>query len=1236
MEKRNYEVGKKLFFDAKYDEAIEQLEKIERGSDYFVQSAYLLSECYLNKNDYLNATKYLLELFQITPSDKQIATRLMRALENLGLYNESKAVKRKYEEVTGVDYDKKNILSTSASASSDRKLKILFLQPSPCIRNYKYAVALKKRGHEVTLLYTDRKLSEVYPNLDDNTYKESIKISNLNQIWQISKNYDLIHSHNEPDTFTVAALASSIPVIHDTHDLISLRDTHDPNVSYFEGIANRGGQGRIYSTPYQWEEAKKMYDIEDEPLIFYNFISEEQSPKIKLPKLSKMDGKIHVVYEGGIWGTEGRHRDFTSIFVNLAKQDFIIHIYPVRYDIGLEKLFSQIPNINYYKPQSPENIIELMTQYDIGIIPWNLEKGNIKFLSSTIANKLFEYLAAGLPVVTADITSYQDFFAQYKLGDVYKDMDDLFKKIPQIVRECKIIDFSTFNFSYEQNIQQLEDYYYKIIEKEGLKKKSKIRKIDIDGSIKKLYNWILNNGWEGYDPYDVADYIIQTEKKGIQLTEQDKAAFNNLNELDPASIRNQLNIKKKINAKAMGLLLKANCTQYLITNKVEYLWEAKKIANWLICNKSKLYNYFCWGYPFDWQSKVFIPIDTPSSVVTSVVGDGFFSLYSITKDNEYLEVIRSICEFFVNELNIDKIDEDKICFSYTPIDDFHVHNANLFVAEFLARVGALIDNEEYLNLSIRAVNYALSEQNQDGSIFYWGKIQNYSNPNALDSYHSGFEIRCLYGVYCITGIEYIKEGYEKYLNYYLDNYINDDGKVYRFPKFRNTSTVNIHGVAEAVLMLSTLLPEYQKLYDTLVKIVEWAVKTFQHGEGWFGYSILNNHKVMFPYLRWGEAWILRALIEYKKATEIINGDYGFYNKNYSSFSKKGHNNKRIYDQLFELYRLNKKYKLINDNIIPVEQHEVFNTIINKEIGKEITLEEFYTIMKDGYSFREFCNSIGLNEFNYWDKYYKDYQIALPDASEYNYGSYEWSEALYQRSKTDPWGQDWRASQLVRLLKAKQLLLTNIDPISINNTLDIGCALGTFIEFLSDSLLNSSFTGIDISDEAIRKCKEKNPQYTFISDSLPKLSTQKLNEFDLITALEVICYVGEEQLNNALKRLKNLLRKDGFLLISIYLNQPPFYIAENFEKFVSQEFKVIDKEIRFHKSYYNFETPIRTNIELLLNNPFNIEEDKVVQTYIESGFNLLKDVPLLEKINSHEKNNNNQKAISHVILLAQKK
>jgi hypothetical protein len=53
-------------------------------------------------------------------------------------------------------------------------------------------------------------------------------------------------------------------------------------------------------------------------------------------------------------------------------------------------------------------------------------------------------------------------------------------------------------------------------------------------------------------------------------------------------------------------------------------------------------------------------------------------------EDEYLEATQYIDE------DEDEVDEDKICFSYTPIDNFHVHNANLFSASALFMISLLL------------------------------------------------------------------------------------------------------------------------------------------------------------------------------------------------------------------------------------------------------------------------------------------------------------------------------------------------------------------------------------------------------------------------------------------------------------------------------------------------------------------------------------------------------------------
>ena len=99
----------------------------------------------------------------------------------------------------------------------------------------------------------------------------------------------------------------------------------------------------------------------------------------------------------------------------------------------------------------------------LGFIPLIIKNGNKRFLDSTIANKLFEYLAAGLPVITSPLKSYIDFFLKYPVGIVFECADDLLKNITQLREITRKTDFSKLIYTYESEIEKLEKFYRTIL-----------------------------------------------------------------------------------------------------------------------------------------------------------------------------------------------------------------------------------------------------------------------------------------------------------------------------------------------------------------------------------------------------------------------------------------------------------------------------------------------------------------------------------------------------------------------------------------------------------------------------------------------------------------------------------------------------------------------------------------------------------------------------------------------------
>jgi glycosyltransferase involved in cell wall biosynthesis len=345
------------------------------------------------------------------------------------------------------------------------RFNVLFVQDLPCIRNYKECKALKSRGHGVALAYVQGPISQIY-QLSDDVYDKCLQLKNPQELWELSKRFDLVHCHNEPDHWTVAAIAGEKPVVHDTHDMISLRQPEDPNIAFLEAVANRGAQGRVYVSDYLLQTALERYSVDPATsLVLPNYVDREMAPQASLPKLSADDGQVHLVYEGGLTHEPGTHRSFMPFFIELAQAGLQVHIHPAFANPLVQQAASQNPNLHYYPPAPPDKLLEVLTRYDYGLVPFVIQPHNRMHLDSALPNKLFEYLAAGLPVLGANLLSLREFIEREKVGLVYDNAADLCKRL----KEFDLREIKGRSYTMDNEIKHLEALYAKL-SKSGMAK----------------------------------------------------------------------------------------------------------------------------------------------------------------------------------------------------------------------------------------------------------------------------------------------------------------------------------------------------------------------------------------------------------------------------------------------------------------------------------------------------------------------------------------------------------------------------------------------------------------------------------------------------------------------------------------------------------------------------------------------------------------------------------------------
>ena len=362
-------------------------------------------------------------------------------------------------------------------------MRVMFLQPQPCIRALKLAKGLRwAMGEEVSIVfgYLDKTLTEFYGRGDE-FFDEFVRLSREDpgkSISELVERYKphIIHSHNAPDFLTVSAVnaVDDTPVIHGTHDALTMRKTgyeagdNEAKIRGYavdEKIANEQSDGRIYVSEGVRDYIRQRYSVDPEvDLVFHNYINEDMIPRELTGKLSDEDGKTHIVYAGTITSKiDGHHYDLRDIFREIAEHGFHIHIYAARGDEAYSKLADENELIHYHGHFDQRLLLEEeLKKYDYGWAGFNDVK-NREHLDVALPNKAFEYIACGLPVLTFPHRALSEFVEEHKVGLVIDGFDRMKEKLAESEEIRDNVVKKRYEFTIENNINRLIRFYTNLI-----------------------------------------------------------------------------------------------------------------------------------------------------------------------------------------------------------------------------------------------------------------------------------------------------------------------------------------------------------------------------------------------------------------------------------------------------------------------------------------------------------------------------------------------------------------------------------------------------------------------------------------------------------------------------------------------------------------------------------------------------------------------------------------------------
>ena len=360
-------------------------------------------------------------------------------------------------------------------------MRVLFLQQQPCMRARKYAVGLREARPEwqLAFAYQGKTLSEWY-GAGDELFDDwwDLRDNPTTGLREVLAEYrpDVIHSHNLPDSLTVLAnelTDGAVPVIHDVHDLQSLRET--PYEHGFPEPANPLALERR-----ALEESAAVVAVSEElvaeiraryrtrrMVAFPNYALRRDLPRL-LNLTERRNGyPPRLVYQGTL-STNGGHYDLREIFRSLVADGATLDIYPSREVPEYRDLAAALPGLRYHDTVEPARLLRELARYDFGWAGFNATL-NAAHLDTALPNKMFEYLAAGLPVITLRHRALRRFVREQGVGISLESPADLGAELARrdLDKLRQRVAAARMRMTTEANIERVVELYERVASGQG-------------------------------------------------------------------------------------------------------------------------------------------------------------------------------------------------------------------------------------------------------------------------------------------------------------------------------------------------------------------------------------------------------------------------------------------------------------------------------------------------------------------------------------------------------------------------------------------------------------------------------------------------------------------------------------------------------------------------------------------------------------------------------------------------
>jgi len=272
------------------------------------------------------------------------------------------------------------------------------------------------------------------------------------------------------------------------------------------------------------------------------------------------------------------------------------------------------------------------------------------------------------------------------------------------------------------------------------------------------------------------------------------------------------------------------------------------------------YEDYCWGYPFDWQTRTGImKKGTPLITTIPYVYEAFSDVYALDGQPGWRQIMRSIAAHAFSGYRDLETAPDAASCGYTPAPDdpCGVINASAYRAFLLTKAGIELSEPRYLDTARKNVNFVIANQNADGSWYYAADGQR----DFVDHFHTCFVLKALAKIEGLTGSSQCTEAIERGVEFYVAHLFDSQGLAVPFSRAPRLTVYRreLYDYAECINLGVLLRGRFPALDRILSSTTNDLLERWQKRDGSFRARELLMGWDEVPMHRWAQSQAFRSL-----------------------------------------------------------------------------------------------------------------------------------------------------------------------------------------------------------------------------------------------------------------------------------------------------------------------------------------------------------------------------------------